>query len=89
MFVPGDRLRRSQRRFGERLADARREGQHIWVAIAYYSLSEETARGVAAQDPSMQPTLDTENLSGIALACFRCEEPLHPDIVGRPCPGDA
>lgn len=66
-------------RFDARLELARKGGDHLWVAIAYYTI-----------DPTAQPFhLDLENLAGPPMiGCFRCEVAFEPRQLRRRCKGD-
>jgi hypothetical protein len=69
------------------LAAAQRAGRHYWQAIAQFALSETDVRAVVGQ-AAATPTLDTENLLGIMVGCYVCEQVATPALIGSRCPGD-
>lgn len=85
--VPGDQVARALSRFDQRLTYAEKAEEHVWIAIAHYSLTDEAAKRVMT-DPNEQVILDVENLGGIHMGCFRCEEPLRPRLIGKRCKGE-
>lgn len=88
IFVPASRVEAADARFERTLSYAEKAGDHVWVAIASYVLSDATAKGVATGDPTVQPSLDVENLAGVQIGCYRCEQALERRLVGKRCPGD-
>jgi GAF domain-containing protein len=69
------------------LAQAAAAGRHYWQAIAQYRLSEESARDVVGLGGGT-PHLDSENLRGVMVGCFICEQPVSPALIDARCPGD-
>lgn len=87
-FVSGDYAQAAQGRFDQKLTHAERAGDHVWVAIASYGLSDDLAKAIVVGDPEAQPILDSENLAGIHFGCYRCERALERRLVGRRCAGE-
>lgn len=85
--VPSDRVEKAMVKFLKDLDYAEKSQTHLWTAIAHYSLSDEAAKRIV-NDPSEQVILDTENLGGVNIGCFVCEEPLDARLVGKRCQGE-
>ena len=69
------------------LAAAERAGRHYWQAIAQFAMTDDDVRTAVGQQSGM-PILDTENLLGIMVGCYICEQQATPELIGSRCPGD-
>lgn len=88
VFVPGDRVERAAKAFDATLSYAEKAGDHVWMAMAAYGLTDQAAKAVATGDPSYTASLDVENLRVLTVGCYRCEQALSARLVGRRCPGE-
>jgi len=87
-FVSPERLEGADRRFEAKISYATKAQEHLWIAIASYALSEATVKGIATNEPGLTPSLDLENLAGVQIGCYVCEQALDRRLVGRRCPGE-
>lgn len=79
VYASPDAHAQARQRFDEAERRAELAGAHLWHAIATYLLD----------DPDREPMLlDTENMGGVYVGCYRCEQPYRPGLKGRPCPGE-
>lgn len=88
VFVSADRLEGADERFEKSITYATKAHEHLWVAIASYVLADATIKGIATGEPGLTPSLDIENLAGVQIGCFICEQALDRKLVGRRCPGE-
>ncbi len=70
----------ARRMFDERLRVAELGGDHLWTAIATFLVDP-----AKLTDPTAQGYLDGENLAGVYLGCYRCEEPFEERLLRRRC----
>lgn len=61
------------------------EGVHRWIAAASYVVTVDAVR--AADDPDTMKFLDHENLLGLSLGCWDCEQPLGAIDIDSVCSG--
>jgi len=85
VFVSDDRIKGADERFDRSVSYAVKAQEHLWVAIASYALSDATVKGIATGEPA---SLDVENLAGVQIGCYVCEQALDRRLVGRRCPGE-
>jgi hypothetical protein len=64
-----------------------RPGEHVWLALAQFRVSAETLRA-RESDGGAPFNLDRENLAGIVIGCYVCEQPYSTRIGYRACPGE-
>jgi len=88
VFVPYDRIEGAEERFEQKLSYATKAEEHLWVAIASYTLADSTVEGIATDKPGLTPSLDLENLAGVQVGCYVCEQALDRRLIGRRCPGE-
>lgn len=61
------------------------QGEHLWVLITTYGLTDEEA---AHAGEGVQVMLDDAHLLAVSsVGCFTCEQ-LYEDSVGTKCPGE-
>lgn len=78
--VPGDHFR------GDLLEPAS-PGEHVWTAMAQYRVDAEALR-VSKSGAGAPFHLDKENLIGIVIGCYVCEQPYSNRLSYRRCPGE-
>jgi hypothetical protein len=88
VFIPGDRVQRASERFDRELAYAEKAQDHVWMAMAAFSITDRAAKAIATGDPSFTPSLDHETVRVVTIGCYRCEQALDARLVGRRCPGE-
>lgn len=81
------RQRSAHERHDVELAAAVRAGRHYWQAIAQFAMTDDDVRTVVGARAGA-PVLDTENLLGIMVGCYVCEQQATPALIGSRCPGD-
>lgn len=64
---------------------AKRPGEHRWVAMGTWVVTNVTGM----LDPDQMKLLDHENLMGLGLGCWDCEQPLGQIEPGSLCPAGA
>lgn len=72
-FIPGDKVSRME------ILNPTRPGEHVWVAVAAFRVTEESIRSGEPQH------LDRENLATIDIGCFQCEQPYSERLSYRKC----
>lgn len=80
--VTADRHERARAKFDEALRVATLGGDHLWTALATFLVDPVAA----AQGGG--GFLDTENLGGVYLGCYVCEQPFDQRLLTRRCPGE-
>lgn len=88
VFVSDERMKGSRARFERAISYAIKAREHLWIAVASYMLADATAKGLATGEPGLSPSLDVENLAGVEVGCYVCEQALDRRLVGRRCPGE-
>lgn len=78
--IPGNHFR-------PELLEPERPGEHVWAAMAQYRVRVETLRAKGT-DGGAPLHLDKENLIGVVIGCYVCEQPYSDRLGYRPCPGD-
>lgn len=64
----------------------RMPGDHVWVSLAAFRLTEESAK--AAMTGTGQVHLDMENLASLNVGCYVCEQPWSQRLAHRRCTGE-
>jgi hypothetical protein len=82
VFVSPGAHEQARARFDERLRVAQLGGDHLWTAMATFLVDPER---LTTGGPGL---LDSENLGGVYLGCYRCEQAYEPRLLKRRCPGD-
>jgi hypothetical protein len=78
--IPGDHYRAD-------LLTPERPGEHVWLALAQFRVTAETLRA-REPDGGAPFNLDRENLAGIVIGCYVCEQPYTHRLGYRRCPGE-
>jgi len=62
-------------------------GEHVWLALAQFRVEAATLR---AEKPGAGAplNLDRENLVGVVIGCYVCEQPYSNRLGYRRCPGE-
>lgn len=81
--VSAERHKAARERFDREVAFGQAAGKHVWVAIATFLVQPE--QFTSGDGPGY---LDGENLGGVYLGCYVCEEPYDPRMQHRRCRGD-
>lgn len=68
---------------GTRELPAKRKGEHRWVAVCSFFLSQEEAE--AAVSPGNKVLMGMSNILTYGIGCYDCEEIYHL-AHGSPCP---
>lgn len=86
IVVTGSGVTYSPTRGGEDRLEQKRPGEHVWMSIAAFRLTDESAR--AACTGTGQIHLDMENLASINVGCYVCEQPWSQRLAHRRCTGE-
>ena len=71
--------------FTEEISRAMRHGNHLWVTLVAYKVSEES---LANSDKEFM-NLDVENIRSLSIGCYICEEEYSPLLAKRRCKGES
>jgi hypothetical protein len=80
-FFPAPERERS------RLLEPARPGEHVWITMVTYRVTDETAR-LAMTQRGHRVNLDMENVAGVYLGCYVCEEIWTERLSHRRCTGE-
>jgi hypothetical protein len=84
IWIPGDFQR-------DNLLEPR-NGEHVWIAAAVFRVSAESLRAncnASGEPMGVDSThLDHENLTGVEVGCYTCEQPFTVRLSYRKCPGE-
>lgn len=82
--VQGDRL--TGERLNKEIDYCLKAKKHLWSSIVQYIHSEENVK--AAHTPGGDSLImDRDNLLGVHVGCYICEEPYNPQVFSRACKG--